>query len=79
MMNFVYTSILLLGLGCSDYNLFEKNTEADSELTPVLLITPAPLDMGVVCASALDDTSGEITLQNVGEGSLSILALETEG
>ncbi len=79
MLNFVYASMLLLGSGCSDYNLFEKNTEADSELTPVLLITPTPLDMGVVCASALDDTLGEITLQNVGDGSLSILALETEG
>ena len=77
MNQFVY-SMTLLFVGCSDYNLFEKQPGDDAELQPLLVVEPSPLDAGIVCESALEESSYTIELQNQGLGPLEISALEIE-
>ncbi len=73
-----FGTVLWMG-ACSDYNLFEKNSNEDVEQTPILETNPSSLDMGVVCASGLEDSRGSIELSNVGLGVLSIQSLDIEG
>ena len=66
-------------LGCSDYNLFEKQQPDDADLVPSLVVAPSPLDAGIICESTIEETSYTIELQNQGLGPLEISALEMEG
>ena len=71
--------VVFFSVGCSDYNLFEKQENTDAELLPQLVIEPSPLDAGIVCESTLEEESYTIQVQNQGQGPLEIAALEIEG
>ena len=44
-MNLFPYIIVCFTVGCSDYNLFEKQENTDADLLPQLLIEPVPLDV----------------------------------
>jgi len=45
--------LLSIGVGCTDYSLFDKNEEKNFDITPSLEVYPASVDAGVMCVTVL--------------------------
>ena len=65
---------LLLGLSCTDYNLYSDKEQDSVKLVPNILVEPEVLDVGIVCET--QETS--ILIRNQGNKELTIEALEIQ-